>query len=67
MLSVSLVQAAVELKKKLEGLKELYMSQLQSFHTAVVAHEAVSTSTFKSLERSVAAHPAALEEVCMHI
>lgn len=59
------VQAVEELKKKLQGLKELYLAQLQSFHTAVHAHEAVSTSTFKTLECTVAAHPAALEKVCI--
>jgi hypothetical protein len=58
------VQAVEELKKKLQGLKDLYLAQLQSFRTAVHAHEAVSTSTFKTLECTVAAHPAALEQVC---
>lgn len=57
------MQAVAELKTKLEGVKQLYLSQLQSFHTLVDAHEAESTSTFKTLECTVAAHPAALEEV----
>lgn len=58
------MQAVEELKKKLQGLKELFLGQVQSFHTAVHAHEAVSTSTFKTLECTVAAHPTALEQVC---
>lgn len=57
------VQAVAELKTKLEGVKQLYLSQLQSFRTLVAAHEAESTSTFKTLECTVSAHPAALEEV----
>ena len=54
-----------ELKKKLQGFKDLYLAQLQSFHTAVHAHEGVSTSTFKALESTVTAHPAVLEQVCV--
>lgn len=57
------MQAVAELKTKLEGVKQLYLSQLQSFHTLVDAHEAESTTTFKTLESTVAAHPAALGEV----
>ncbi|KAG0619180.1 hypothetical protein M758_4G122100 [Ceratodon purpureus] len=56
-------QAVEELKKKLQSFKELYLSQMQSFHTAVHAHEAVSTSTFKTLDSTVTAHPAVLEEL----
>lgn len=56
-------QAVEELKKKLQGLKELFLGQVQSFHTAVHAHEAVSTSTIKTLECTVAAHPTALEQL----
>lgn len=59
------MQAAGELKKKLQVLKELYMDQFQSFHTAVHAHEAVSTSTFKTLESTVTEHPGAVENVCI--
>jgi len=59
------VQAVAEVKRRLQGLKELYVSQLQSFHTAVLAHEAVSTSTLKTLECTVAGQPAAVEQVCI--
>jgi hypothetical protein len=54
-----------ELKTKLQGFKDLYLAQMQSFHTAVHAHEAVSTSTFKALDSTVTAHPAVLEQVCV--
>ncbi|XP_024369374.1 kinesin-like protein KIN-5A isoform X2 [Physcomitrium patens] len=56
-------QAEEELKKKLQGLKDLYLSQLQLVHTAVLEHEDVSSSTLKSLDSKVAAHPKALEQL----
>lgn len=56
-------QAAEELIKKLQCLKDLYLSQLQSVHSAVHAHEVVSTSTFKTLDSTVTAHPGALEQL----
>jgi kinesin family protein 11 len=56
-------EAAEELKKKLQVLKELYLAQFQSFHTAVHAHEALSTSTFKTLESTVTEHPGAVENL----
>jgi saccharopine dehydrogenase-like NADP-dependent oxidoreductase len=59
------LQAVEELKTKLQGFKDLYLAQMQSFHTAVHAHEAVSTSTFKALDSTVTAHPAVLEQVCV--
>lgn len=57
------LQAEEELKKKLQGLKDLYLSQLQLVHTAVLEHEDVSSSTLKSLDSKVAARPKALEQV----
>ena len=57
------LQAVEQLKMKLQGLQALYLSQLQLVHTAVHAHEASSTSTFKALNSTVTAHPKALEQV----
>ncbi|XP_024366790.1 kinesin-like protein KIN-5D [Physcomitrium patens] len=52
-----------ELKRKLQGLKDLYITQLHSVHVTVHAHETVSTSTFKTLDSTVTAYPAALEQL----
>ena len=57
------LQAVGELKHKLGGLQDLYLSQLELVHSAVHAHEATSTSTFKTLNSTVTSHPEALEQV----
>ncbi len=60
---VLICQAVEELKEKLKSLNALYTSQLQSMHSVVYAHEAISSSTLKALDNTVSAHPFALEEV----
>ncbi|KAH9559844.1 hypothetical protein CY35_06G076400 [Sphagnum magellanicum] len=56
-------KAVEELKEKLKSLNALYTSQLQSMHSVVYAHEAISSSTLKALDNTVSAHPFALEEL----
>ncbi|KAG0629863.1 hypothetical protein M758_1G135000 [Ceratodon purpureus] len=56
-------KAVGELKHKLGGLQDLYLSQLELVHSAVHAHEATSTSTFKTLNSTVTSHPEALEQL----